>query len=279
MLVSCEIMGGLGNQIFQIFATIAYSIRHNFKFVFPYKKRNIDTRMSSLYWDNLLKPLKIFTSNGFLNGNMYKEPYFKFANIPNFSHITNTLILNGYFQSHKYFESEYKEICKLIHLEFQQNKIRELFPNDYDNTVSLHFRIGDYSNLSEHHPVMPISYYLNTLHLLIEKTNRDDWNILYFYEKNDEARVHVMISIMKTKFPKLKYTPINHNLEDWQQLLAMSCCHHQIIANSSFSWWGAYFNANPSKIVYYPNVWFGPASSQHDTSDLCPESWIKTNIR
>jgi hypothetical protein len=67
---------------------------------------------------------------------------------------------------------------------------------------------------------------------------------------------------------------ISLDLEDWEQLLMMSSCGHNIIANSTFSWWGAYLNSNPDKIVCYPETWFGP-KAQHDTLDLFPEDWIK----
>ena len=66
--------------------------------------------------------------------------------------------------------------------------------------------------------------------------------------------------------------------QDWQQMLVMSCCHHNIIANSSFSWWGAYLNKNIRKIVCYPSKWFGPKTQHHDTSDLCPEEWTKIDF-
>jgi hypothetical protein len=60
-------------------------------------------------------------------------------------------------------------------------------------------------------------------------------------------------------------------------MLLMSACDHNIIANSTFSWWGAYMNTNPNKMVLYPSVWFGPKLSDKIVDDLCPPEWIKIN--
>jgi hypothetical protein len=65
---------------------------------------------------------------------------------------------------------------------------------------------------------------------------------------------------------------VNEEFEDWHQLLLMSLCRDNIIANSSFSWWGAYFNSHDDKIVVCPSIWFGK-DAKIDTSDLCPKSW------
>ena len=61
-------------------------------------------------------------------------------------------------------------------------------------------------------------------------------------------------------------------------MLLMSCCNHNIIANSTFSWWGAYFNNNTSKTITYPDQWFGPKLSEKNIDDLCPNDWNKINI-
>ena len=83
------------------------------------------------------------------------------------------------------------------------------------------------------------------------------------------------MSVLEKKFKNMTFTKAVDHSEDWEQLLMMSCCTHNIIANSSFSWWGAYFNSNPEKIVCRPSVWFGPAMPDKDNiQDLCPEEWL-----
>ena len=69
----------------------------------------------------------------------------------------------------------------------------------------------------------------------------------------------------------------SNDLSDWEQMILMSCCRDNIIANSSFSWWAAHFNTNPDKIVCYPAIWFGEVAG-HDTRDLCPNEWHKIHV-
>ena len=82
------------------------------------------------------------------------------------------------------------------------------------------------------------------------------------------------ISKLKEIFPKITFIKCHCAIPDWEQLLLMASCRHNIIANSSFSWWGAYLNSNASKIICYPNVWFG-ALARNDTRDMFPASWNK----
>ena len=99
---------------------------------------------------------------------------------------------------------------------------------------------------------------------------------MYFCEKIDNEEVNAHILKLKEKFPFLYFIKIDDDLPDWKQMLLMSCCRHNIIANSTFSWWGGYFNQNVDKIVCYPALWFGSKIS-HNTCDLFPDSWKRVS--
>ena len=271
-MITTHLMGGLGNQLFQIFATIAYSLNNRKRFIFEYNKRTSEPKYrQTIYWENFLKNLKRFTTQDNINCPVYKETKFTYQVIPT---ITHDFKLFGYFQSEKYFKSQYQNIIKFIGLRKQQETTK--VP---ENCISLHFRIGDYvlPQFKDAHPLMPIEYYINALNkiLFCNTFEKSIWNVLYFCQKQDNNTVEKKITILKEKFPKLIFIKASDDSEDWEQMLMMSCCEHNIIANSSFSWWGAYFNGNKDKIVCYPSVWFGPKLANKDTSDLFPNSWVK----
>jgi hypothetical protein len=104
------------------------------------------------------------------------------------------------------------------------------------------------------------------------------YNILYFCEKEDNEDVELKIEVLKKEFPTIEFIKADDSIEDWKQMLIMSCCKHNIIANSSFSWWGGHFNIDKEKIVCYPKVWFGPKMSHHNLDDLFPPSWNKIDF-
>ena len=87
-----------------------------------------------------------------------------------------------------------------------------------------------------------------------------------------------MIKKLQHIFPKLIFTKADDNIEDWKQMLLMSCCHSNILANSSFSLWGAYFNSYKENIVCYPNVWFGHKLSKYNTKDIFKNNWHRIHF-
>ena len=269
-MLTIDLMGGLGNQLFQIFTLIAYSLESKNKFYFQdcgiaHGHRKVT------YWDNLLKNLAKYINRP-LQSIVFRESEFHYIPLPQLNSDINYKLF-GYFQSPKYFEKYNNLIFHLIGLEEQKKQI--ITDHNYANSVSLHFRIGDYAHLQQCHPIMDLTYYKSALYKLIKTTDKDNWNIIYFFEKQDAHYINSKITELKEEFKFLSFIPIEHKYADWEQVLIMSNCAHNIIANSTFSWWGAYFNTNINKLVYYPSVWFGPALKKNNTKDLFPENWIK----
>jgi hypothetical protein len=145
------------------------------------------------------------------------------------------------------------------------------------NAISMHFRIGDYKKIQEYHPLTTYDYYERSLEYIREKKPGNIFTIYYFCEDTDIDDVLPTIERLQSKFSEYKFERGNNELADWEQMLLMSCCHHNIIANSSFSWWAAYFNFWEDKIVCYPSVWFGHAAN-NDTRDLPVNSWTRINV-
>ena len=279
-MILIELVGGLGNQLFQIFCGIHYSIEYNMSFCINDNKRD---KVSTLdhksprptYFDIFLKGL---SSNLYSNSHMkssfflYNEPSFLYNKIP----YKDNLRISGYFQSPKYFEKHYKDIVNLIQLEKQRHEIKNKY-KDYFNcdgkTISMHFRIGDYIIKPEVHLVLDTEYYKRALQYILNKDIRCN-DILYFNEEQDNEKVRTMIHDIQKEFSNMNFIKCPYNVKDWEQMLLMSNCDHNIIANSTFSWWGSRFNSNQSKIVCYPKTWFGH-KVKHSTKDLFPDDWIE----
>ena len=311
-MITATIMGGLGNQLFQIFAVIAAARRNNDTFFFMQQQELSGHPGHPRYthWSTLFRNLRRYltpsnpdTEKMFQSLPRWDEIGFHYSAVPTETvKYPKPLRLHGYFQSERYFADKYAEICDMLQLRQQQNWIKQLYDNetwsgDYsDGTsvstrcelVSIHFRIGD-SVLNLHiHPVMTVEYYCRAISHIISAAPSvpsvpsvpSAYSFLIFYEPRDKEIVLNHIAELKHRCASdghdIQFHFVRDTIPDWQQLLLMSVCDHNIIANSTFSWWGAYFNANPRKVVCYPSVWFGPGAS-HDTRDLCPESssWVK----
>ena len=121
--------------------------------------------------------------------------------------------------------------------------------------------------------ILSYDYYYNSL-LFIQQKNGFGKNVLYFCEEDDVERVNLYITRLQKDFPETRFQRAPDILEDWQQLILMSCCRYNIIANSTFSWFAAYFNVFPNKMVGYPSIWFGKRVG-HITKDLFPPLWNK----
>lgn len=269
LMITTTLMGGLGNQLFQLFNLISYAETNRQEFMIEEVPAAREDR--PFYWDTFLAPLRKYLKPPVALP-VYQEPGFQYTPIQPYRLINQPFKLFGYFQSYKYFQKNEYVIFEHIQLKEILAQTREKYPFDYSDFISMHFRVGDYKYLQEHHPILPLSYYTSALNVMMRMTSAR--RVLYFYEEGDKEHVDEYIRLLKPLFPDMCFISIDTTIPDYEQLSLMSCCSHQIIANSTFSWWGGYFNTAPDKIVTYPSKWFGPAQPK-DTSDLFPTTWIK----
>jgi len=282
-MLTCNLMGGLGNQIFQIFATISYAIKskNRFQFLNLTTLGAGSTTVRYTFWESFFSNMKPFLISELPQPiHVIREKGFPYNELPVREMVNRNVMIYGYFQSYKYFQENYAMIYRILNIDKMKNDIvnnLNLSSEYLENTVSMHFRIGDYKKIQDFHPLATYDYYERSLlYMQISKPN-SNFTVLYFCEDCDIDDVMVIINKLTINYPLYNFKRGLNTLEDWQQMILMSCCHHNIIANSSFSWWSAYFNSNKDKIVCYPSVWFGNTANI-DTKDLCPPDWIRVNV-
>jgi len=189
---------------------------------------------------------------------------------PHFLHVPDQVYIHGFWQSEQYFSG----IEDILRQEFTlRNPTTALFDQmaaaiSRTNAVSLHVRRGDMANDPETnrlHGVCSLDYYKLAVEYIAEHVSQPHFFI--FSDDSDWVKENLDL-----KFPTTVVS-YNNALQDYEELLLMSQCQHHITANSSFSWWGAWLNPKPDKIVVSPKQWFGAFAYDHDTKDLIPSAW------
>ncbi len=258
-----DLMGQLGNQMFQIAAATSLALDHDAVAIFPgldsQEEYNIPLNrewiFSHLSTEMPQEPINF----------CYIEPSFQYNPIP----YTPNMRIRGWFQSEKYFGHHKEEICALFApseeiVSYLNEKYS--FILEHPNTVAIHHR--EYSSIENPlgHVYMncDVSYYQAAIDLFPEKA-------LFVVFSNN-------ISWCKEQFKK-----INRNfyfIENeiyYYDFYLMSACKHNIISNSSFSWWAAYLNPNPAKKIIAPEAWFHP-NYRTDSGDLIPSNWWRIGM-
>jgi len=250
-------LGRLGNQMFQYASLRGIAANRGFDFCVPPEysfgvsdpnvknsNTNIHTAFDLSKYDKFLGSNKIVKESGFhFDGTLFNT-------------CDDNVDLYGYFQSEKYFKHIEDEIRK--DFTFHQDVVEsceEII--DGQEAISLHIRRSDYLHLQSFHPVPPIEYYTEALKKL------PDLPVFIFSDDPEWCS-------MKSEFDSDRFLLSKSNSADFDMCL-MSMCKYHIIANSSFSWWGAWL-AKSEKVIA-PKIWFGPSLMEHDTSDLYCEGW------
>jgi len=272
-------LGRLGNQMFEYAALRGIAARHSYEWCIPPSDRK-GIENYSLHECFKLSPDR---REGIMEPCQYaQEPHFHFSE-ELFEKCPDNISLHGFFQSWRYFANVQDEIRKdyTFH-DGILNPCKEMMEElEGQEPIMLHVRRGDpnltdprgfkwsYTQCGSMHPVQPIEYYEKALSKFCK-----DQPVIVFSDSVDWVKEQeffsgdrFMISEPEDKYADGSFTP-------YADLCLMSLCSHAIIANSSMSWWGAWLQTNPDKIVIAPKMWFGPDYKDKDTKDLyCPE-WI-----
>jgi len=239
-MITTQLHSGIGNQMFMIAAVIGLGVKWHEKPLFP--SQIIETYRKDKYFNNLPE----MTAKNKIQ-NIYIEKGHQYQNIP----FKPNMEIKGYFQSEKYFLHAKAEVIEVFSkdLDLKQPSI---------NKTSIHIRRGDYLKDTASFPIVPGKYYYQQI----------DNNKQYLCFSDDIQYCKLMFK----DYSNIEYSE-NRTCED--DLILMSRCEHNIIANSTFSWWAAWLNKNPDKVVTAPNQWFGSKLKHLDVSDIIPENWIK----
>ena len=290
MIIS-KILGGLGNQMFQYAIAKVIAEKHNVvlkfdlrglfagedvrktyeldifgipeiqathKEYFPYYRNS--KFGSKTLWNFIKKINKL---------QHYKEQKFTF-NKNLILNSSSNMLLRGLFQSEKYFleqrnlilkEFTFKEPLNSKNLELSK-KLKE------QNSIAVHIRRGEFAanaKINQNIGTTSLDYYNKA----IEHIEKNTENTVFYIFSDSPEWVKENFKILKNA----KQIDWNTGKESYRDMQLMSLCKHNIIANSTFSWWGAWLNQNPNKIVIAPQKWF--SGWDYDTKDLIPETWIK----
>lgn len=294
-MIKVALNGGLGNQLFQYAAGRALAEKHQttlcfdllplysklqFQQLATYRRYELDVfciqadKEEVLLRHKLLYPIvksQYYLSRGL---NHLRYHYFKekdFAYDASLLQQPDNSYLDGHFQSEKYFKSieplirkelQFKEALMGENLDWKQ-KIGST------NAVSLHIRRGDYAALKKNlskHGLTSMDYYQRAIDYIAEKVS--DPHFFIFTDDHDWVRAHFSM-----RFP---HAVVDANTDPgtaYFDMHLMSLCKHHIICNSTFSWWGAWLNNKPGKLVVAPEQWFADRSI--NSGDIYPPEWIK----
>ena len=259
-------MGQLGNQMFQYASLKGIASHKNYNFCIPNHNELIVDALGNHLRIELFTPFKLknfFEENiglGNLNSVVIiEEKHFHFDE-DLFNNCPDNSCLVGYFQTEKYFSHIRKELLEDFEfIDEIQNPCKDMI-KDTDNPVALHIRRGDFLRNSGNHNNLNLDYYEDAL-----KFFDDGRQVIIFSDDPIWCKE-------QTLFKDDRFL-ISETDNSYIDLCLMSMCNDFIIANSTFSWWGAWLSQNSNKKVVAPKKWFGPNNQHHNTKDLFPQNW------
>jgi hypothetical protein len=293
-MIVARVRGGLGNQLFQYAAGLALAGQHNTALKLdlyyykkhPYRKFELDRFKIPLVHAST-EEIHTFTGSNpvtrYLNKRenyfhcprVFSQPHYHYYE--DFFQLPSPLYLNGYWQSEKYFATVVKQVREFYQPQtIDTVNLRLIEKLKRVESVSLHVRIGDYSTAAYNSFFggLTSAYYQQAIQFIKQRIS----SAVFFVFSDD-------IEWCKKNLQLENVNYVDHNRGDnsYNDLVLMSHCKHNIMANSSFSWWGAWLNQNPSKVVVAPREWFRQKYLDnkdviypcrlYNVKDLIPTGW------
>lgn len=239
MTVFAKQYGRLGNNLFQKAAAIGYAIKNGIEY-------------------SLLNPIAFASLYSPTTLNI-REKQHSYADL-HYETGWRNVMLDGYWQSEKYFAHCREEVLKAFGYKWDPRF----------GWCSIHVRRGDYLKYPDKHPVVTEDYMEIAIDQMVKRTG-----VRNFMVFSDD--IPFCKEWMDADFYDDCHFEFSEGRTEQEDLELMSGCEHNIISNSTFSWWGAWLSQNPDKVVISPSKdnWFGPGNAHLDTSDLIPDSWIQ----
>lgn len=285
-MIIVKVMAGLGNQMFQyaLFRSLlkqgrdakldisyykkflahnGYELPRIFNITEYYATKQESSNLGDIRLDIISRIIRkfIYTKKTHIIQNIGEG----FGFDPTVLELDN-LYLQGYWQSEKYFLFAEDELRRDFTfkkpLDPKNQSIEHLI--NQSNSISLHVRRGDYVKAPNLGEVCTIEYYRNAINYI--KSSLENPAFFVFSDDICWCKQHLQIN-------NAVYVEGNYGLDSYKDMQLMSSCKHNIISNSSFSWWGAWLNSNKKKIVIAPDKWF--KDRKINVKDIIPDTWLK----
>jgi hypothetical protein len=277
--IVAEIFGGLGNQLFQYAAGYSLACRTGGQLLlYPQPGSTRPFVLDRLALDIVPAPkrfheraiARLSRETGMPVPGVYRPRNFHLE--PRFLDLKPPVRLIGYFQSERFFADVADEVRGLFRLRQGFSPAAQRIAAAIaaaELPVSIHVRRGDYANpgAAVYHPILPAEYYRRAT-LLLSRLLGAEPHYFIFSDEPDAAAETLGFLSERT-------VAIGDPLRPEEEVFLMAQCRHHIIANSTFSWWGAWLNPNPAKTIIAPRQWFTPFGLRHmNIADLVPAGWI-----
>jgi len=287
-VVIVKLLGGLGNQMFQYAFGKKMALKNNCDLKLDlsfYQEQNarryeldhfnITPAIATSPEVEALKQKQVRQENLRFKFLFKPRPYFihekNLAFNPAYFNTRDQVYIDGYWQSEKYFIDAAPQIREDFRFATPPSNNNRLMLSQIEscNAVSIHIRRGDFlaAEFIEIHGLCSVEYYNDAVDIMAKKIEKPVFFV--FSDNIPWAKQNI-----KTN-QEICFVDINDDHSAFEDLRLMSACKHHIIANSSFSWWGAWLNAGENKLVIAPKKWFANEDMNKASSSIVPENWIR----